>query len=108
MEPMTEELKETIIREHPNGIWLVLAKEYPPDVVTAYDLLCGKYRARVIPFPQPTSKGNLTKVPRVDDWIAGSDFSRTSSGNRYVSSLTRQSGLAKAATAALCGANGRR
>jgi hypothetical protein len=25
MEPMTDELKETIIREHPDGIWLVLA-----------------------------------------------------------------------------------
>ena len=28
MEPMTDELKETIIREHPDGIWLVLAEEY--------------------------------------------------------------------------------
>ncbi len=40
---MTEELKETIIREHPDGIWLVLAEENPPDVVTAHDLLCGSY-----------------------------------------------------------------
>ena len=30
MEPMTDELKETIIREHTDGIWLVLAEEYPP------------------------------------------------------------------------------
>jgi hypothetical protein len=51
MEPMTDELKETIIREHPDGIWLVLAEEYPPDVAIAHDLLCGKYRALVIPFP---------------------------------------------------------
>jgi hypothetical protein len=46
MEPMTDELKETIIREHFNGIWLVLAEENPPDVVTAHDLLCDKYQAR--------------------------------------------------------------
>ena len=45
MEPMTDELKETIIREHPDGIWLVLAEEYPPDIVTAHDLLCGSHRS---------------------------------------------------------------
>ena len=56
MEPMTDELKETIIRDHPDGIWLVLAEENPPNIVTAHDLLCGKYRAKVIPFPQPTSE----------------------------------------------------
>ena len=55
MEPMTDELKETIIRERPDGIWIVLAEETPPDIVTAHDLLCGKNRAKVIPFPQPTS-----------------------------------------------------
>ena len=55
MEPMTDELKETIIREHPDGIWLVLAEENPSDVVTAYDLLRGRHRAKVIPFTQPTS-----------------------------------------------------
>ncbi len=53
MEPMTDELKETIIREHPDGIWLVLAEEYPPDIVTAHDLLCGRLPALVIPFPRP-------------------------------------------------------
>jgi hypothetical protein len=26
MEPMTDELKETIIREHPDGIWLVACR----------------------------------------------------------------------------------
>lgn len=56
MEPMTDELKESIIREHPDGIWLVLADENPPDVVTVYDLLCGRHRAQVIPFPQSRSK----------------------------------------------------
>lgn len=55
MEPMTDELKETIIREHPDGIWLVLAEEYPPDIVTGDDLLCGRHRAMVIPFSQPTA-----------------------------------------------------
>ena len=51
MEPMTDELKETIIREHPDGIWLVLAEEYPADVATAFDLLCGNDRPKSIPFP---------------------------------------------------------
>ncbi len=55
MDSMSDELKETIIREHPGGIWLVLAQEYPPDVVTADDLLCGRRRAKVIPFPLPTT-----------------------------------------------------
>lgn len=48
MEQMTDELKETIIREHPDGIWLVLAEEYSPDVVTAHELLCGRRRAKLI------------------------------------------------------------
>ena len=52
MEPMTDELKETIIREHPDGIWLVLAEEIRPDIVTANDLLCGGHKAEVIPFPR--------------------------------------------------------
>jgi hypothetical protein len=53
MEPMTDELKETIIHEHPDGIWLVLAEENPPDIVTAYDLLCGRHQAEVILFSRP-------------------------------------------------------
>jgi hypothetical protein len=56
MEPMTDELKETIIREQPGGIWLVLAEEHAPDVVTAQDLLCGRHQAKVIPFPQSSGK----------------------------------------------------
>ena len=56
MDSMSDELKETIICEHPGGIWLVLAEEYPPDVVTADDLLCGRHRAKAIPYPPPTSK----------------------------------------------------
>lgn len=52
---MNDELKETIIREHRGGIWLVLAQEYPPDIVTADDLLCGRHRAKVIPFPLPST-----------------------------------------------------
>ena len=50
MEPMTDELKETIIREHPDGIWLVLAEEHPADVTTAFDLLCGKDHPVAAPF----------------------------------------------------------
>ena len=49
MDSMSDELKETIIREHPDGIWLVLAEEYPPDIVTAHDLFCGRHQAKVIP-----------------------------------------------------------
>jgi hypothetical protein len=52
MGPMADELKGIIIREHPDGIWLVLAEEYPPDIVTAHDLLCGRHQAEVIPFPR--------------------------------------------------------
>ena len=52
MEPMTDDLKETIVREHLDGIWLVLAEEYPPDL-TAHDLPSGKHQATVIPFPLP-------------------------------------------------------
>ena len=42
MEPMTDDLKEAIIREHPDGIWLVLAEEYPPESRTVYqtDFYC--------------------------------------------------------------------
>ena len=50
MEPMTDELKETIIREHPDGIWLVLAEENPLVTVTAYDLLCGMHKAESFPL----------------------------------------------------------
>jgi hypothetical protein len=32
-----------------------VAQEYPPDVVTADDLLCGRHRAKVIPFPLPST-----------------------------------------------------
>jgi hypothetical protein len=56
MEPMTDELKEAIIREHPDGMWFVLAEEYPPDSVTAHDLLCGSHKAEVIPFPGPACR----------------------------------------------------
>ena len=55
MDSMSDELKETIIRDHPDGIWLVLAEENPPDIVTGHDLLCGKHRAKVIPFPLPST-----------------------------------------------------
>ena len=66
MEPMTDELKEVIIREHPDGIWLVLAEEYPPDIVTAHDLLCGRHKAEVIPFPRPSDQRVVN--PELIDW----------------------------------------
>ena len=49
MDPMTDELKETIIREHPDGIWLVLTEENPPEVQTADDMLCR------VPYPRPSA-----------------------------------------------------
>lgn len=55
MNSMSDELKETIIRDHPGGIWLVLAEEYPPDLVTADDLLCDRDRAKTAPFPVPST-----------------------------------------------------
>lgn len=39
LEPLTEDLKEALIREHPDGLWLVLAEEYPQPQTTAGDLL---------------------------------------------------------------------
>jgi hypothetical protein len=37
IEPLSEELKDAIIREHPDGLWLVLAEEYSSDQATATD-----------------------------------------------------------------------
>jgi hypothetical protein len=71
MEPMTDELKEAIIREYPNGIWLVLAEEYPPDIVTAHDLLCGRHKAEVIPFPRPRANDQCVVNPVLIDWNCG-------------------------------------
>jgi hypothetical protein len=53
MEPMTDDLKKTIIREHLD-IWLVLAEEFPPDL-TADDLPSGKNQAKVRPFLLPST-----------------------------------------------------
>ncbi len=39
LKPMTEDVKEALIRYHPDGIWLVLAEEYPQQQITAGDLL---------------------------------------------------------------------
>ncbi len=35
------------------GIAVAVNEEYPPDVVTGHDLLCGRHLAKVIPFPLP-------------------------------------------------------
>ena len=37
----TEERKRQIIDEEPDGIWLVLDEEYPRDVTSPGDSLCG-------------------------------------------------------------------
>lgn len=37
--PMTEELKETLIREHPDGLRIVMAEECSGHGVTAGDLV---------------------------------------------------------------------
>ena len=36
--PMTEEVKEILIREHPNGLRVVLDQEFPSDCDAASDL----------------------------------------------------------------------
>lgn len=37
--PMTAELKEVLIREHPEGLRVVLAEEFPPDYTSVSDLI---------------------------------------------------------------------
>lgn len=37
--PMTEELKGILIREHPDGLRVVLAEEFPPDCTSVSDLI---------------------------------------------------------------------
>ena len=36
---LTNELDEILVREHQDGLWLVLAEEYPRQQITAGDLL---------------------------------------------------------------------
>ena len=31
-QPLTEDLKQTILDEHPDGVWIVLADEFPQTV----------------------------------------------------------------------------
>ena len=54
MEQLTDELKETIVREHPDGIWLVLAEENSPNIVTAHDPLSCSPSNNDLPFLGPT------------------------------------------------------
>jgi hypothetical protein len=35
----TQQLDEILVREHPDGLWLVLGEEYPEQQITAGDLL---------------------------------------------------------------------
>lgn len=39
--PLGEEQKTAILNEHPGGIWIVLAEEYPPDHRLASDFTGG-------------------------------------------------------------------
>ena len=34
----TDEFDEVLVREHPDGLWVVLADEYPQQQITAGDL----------------------------------------------------------------------
>jgi len=36
---MTEEVKETLIREHPDGLRVVMAEEFPQEAATVTDLI---------------------------------------------------------------------
>lgn len=46
MIPLTEERKEQLINEHPDGLWLVLDEEHPQENLTAGDLLSGDAEPR--------------------------------------------------------------
>jgi hypothetical protein len=39
VKPMSENLKEALVSEHRDGLWLVFAEEYPQQQITAGDLL---------------------------------------------------------------------
>lgn len=41
MIPLTEERKQQIIDEQPDGLWIVLDEEYPRGHPAPGDLLCG-------------------------------------------------------------------
>lgn len=36
---LNNELDEILVREHPDGLWLILREEYPQQQITAVDLL---------------------------------------------------------------------
>lgn len=38
---LAEDTKNDILNEHPDGLWIVLAEEYPQDYSTPVDLLGG-------------------------------------------------------------------
>ncbi len=53
---LTEERKRQIIDEKLDGLWLVLDEEYPRDVTTPGDLLCGDLETiKATRQPTPTS-----------------------------------------------------
>jgi hypothetical protein len=39
--PMSEELKEVAMREHPDGLWVVLADEYPGECAADVGMMVG-------------------------------------------------------------------
>ena len=39
LKPLTDDSKQALVEEHPDGLWLVLAEEYPQQQITAGDLL---------------------------------------------------------------------
>ena len=39
--PLTEERKQEIMNDHPDGLWIVLNEEYPQDHGIPTDVLCG-------------------------------------------------------------------
>ena len=55
---LTEERKRQIIDEEADGLWLVVDEEYPRDVTTPGDLLCGDLDAGTT-LPAPASSAGL-------------------------------------------------
>lgn len=56
--PLTEDLKQTILDEHPDGLWLVLADEFPQSVEPGLAQLAGH------PTTVPAQAAERSRTPR--------------------------------------------
>jgi hypothetical protein len=56
--PLSEEIKETILTEHPAGVWVVLAEELPQSREPDLAELAGH------PTTNPTQAAERSRAPR--------------------------------------------